>query len=250
MPQHRQSLLSTHGRSRGRSCSCDILCIHLLPRGWACRGRDGQDGQRSTSNRNSLYPCPAHIFHIISYFLFSSFPSFWLRSEVEAPKCHQQSCLGSRGAHSSWESPFSPRYQSDIVGWRLKTFDIGIPGLRVSSEPKQISNVELSPQLARTAVEWLCACTGSFAPPSFQCPHVYSHSEDWPLRSLKNRHKLARKSGSFAGSWKDTAVMDQQGTNRAVPGCASSSGCVCRHGAAQALATGILCSVQSFCAQL
>lgn len=38
------------------------------------RGRT--DGQRSTSNRNNLYPGPAQFFHIVSDVLFSSFPSF------------------------------------------------------------------------------------------------------------------------------------------------------------------------------
>lgn len=77
--------------------------------------REGQaDGQRSTSNRNSLYQGLAQFFPIISYFLFS-FPLFQLESEVEVLKCYQQSCPGSEGVHSSQEIPFSPRYQAILL---------------------------------------------------------------------------------------------------------------------------------------
>lgn len=111
--QHRQSLLSTR-QEPGKKLwlkypvSSSAQETHMQRERWT-------DGWRSTSNRNSPYLGPARFFHIISYFLFSSFPSFWLGSEVEAPKCHQQRCPGSRDVHSSQDSPFSSRYRSDIA---------------------------------------------------------------------------------------------------------------------------------------
>lgn len=104
-----------HSAGPEEETAAEISSVYTSAQGTRMRREGRADGQRSTSNRNSLYQGLVQFSHVISYFLFS-FPSFRLESEVEVLKCYQQSCPGSEGVHSSQEIPFSPRYQSHIAG--------------------------------------------------------------------------------------------------------------------------------------